>query len=115
MGKFYIMDTNPIVPKQHSTLPIKCCKTTIKYINMSQSDNNFTLYSQNGALSALPHVCMYFASFPASFAADWLISSGHFSIINVRRIMTLIGVGGPALSFAWIAFAGCARTQECGV
>ena len=77
-------------------------------------EKNFTFYSQNGALSALPHLCMYFSSFPASFVADWLISSGHFSILNVRRIMTLIGVGGPALSFVWIAFVGCARTQERG-
>ena len=71
------------------------------------------LILQNGALSALPHLCMYFASFPFSFAADWLISSGHFSVMNVRRIMTIFGVGGPALSFMWTAFVGCDRTQVC--
>ena len=58
---------------------------------------------------------MYLASFPLSFAADWLIGSGRFSILNVRRIMTLIGVGGPALSFALLAFVGCDRTQVRGV
>ena len=66
---------------------------------------------QNGALSALPHLCLYIASFPFSFAADWLINSGYFSVMNVRRIMTLFGVGGPALSFVWTAFVGCSRTQ----
>ena len=72
-----------------------------------------SLILQNGALSALPHLCMYFASFPFSFVADWLIGKGHFSVMNVRRIMTVFGVGGPAVSFVWTAFVGCDRTQVC--
>ena len=68
------------------------------------------LFFQNGGLSALPYLCMYVMSFPVSYTADLLVNSGRVSLTNIRRIFTLIGLGGPSVMFVALAFVGCDST-----
>ena len=61
-------------------------------------------YFQNGGLSALPYLCMYVMSFPVSYTADLLVNSGRLSLTNIRRVFTLMGLGGPSVMFVALAF-----------
>ena len=53
---------------------------------------------------------MYVMSFPVSYTADLLVNSGRLSITNIRRVFTLIGLGGPSIMFVVLAFVGCDST-----
>ena len=86
-------------------------KTVIYIIQHNfQMTNAMQYFLQNGALSALPYICMYFMTFPFSFFADYLINNGHCRLMNVRRLFVTLGVIGPGLSFAWLSFVGCNST-----
>ena len=71
---------------------------------------SLTFLPQNGGLSALPYLCMYLMSFPVSYIADLLVNSRRLSLTNIRRISTLIGLGGPSVMFVALAFVGCDST-----
>ena len=76
-----------------------------------RSDPVSPYFSQNGGLSALPYVCMYLMSFPVSYTADRLVNSGKFRTITIRKLFTIMGLGGPALALVWLAFVECDRVQ----
>ena len=40
---------------------------------------------------------MYVMSFPVSYTADLLVKSGRLSLTNIRRVFTLMGLGGPSV------------------
>lgn len=63
----------------------------------------------NGYLSSLPYLCMWFGSIFTSLAADWLITNKHMSTTNVRKLGNSIASIGPALFIVGASYAGCNR------
>ncbi|KAF2885040.1 hypothetical protein ILUMI_21156 [Ignelater luminosus] len=61
----------------------------------------------NGFLSALPYLAMWFFSMGISHVADWMLSSKHFTHTAVRKIINSIGQYGPAVALIAAAFTGC--------
>ena len=44
---------------------------------------------------------------PWSWFADWLIGSGKLGRTNVRKLSSIVGLIGPAIGLALLAFASC--------
>ena len=63
--------------------------------------------TMNGIVSALPFLLNWLASIPIGLMADWLISSGTLKRGTTRKLMTSIGLGGPALALLCLTFVGC--------
>ena len=63
--------------------------------------------TMNGIVSALPFLLNWLASIPIGLLADWLISSGTLSRGATRKLMTTIGLGGPAIALLSLTFVGC--------
>ncbi|XP_011506437.1 PREDICTED: sialin-like isoform X2 [Ceratosolen solmsi marchali] len=63
----------------------------------------------NGYLSSLPYLCMWFGSILTSWVADWLIARRHMSTSNVRKLGNSIASVGPALFIVGASYAGCDR------
>ncbi|XP_015113575.1 putative inorganic phosphate cotransporter isoform X2 [Diachasma alloeum] len=61
----------------------------------------------NGYLSSLPYLCMWFCSIFSSWLADWLITAGHVSRTNVRKLGTTIASVGPGIFIVGASYAGC--------
>ena len=49
-------------------------------------------------------------SFPVSYIADLLLNRELLSLTSVRRLMALIGIGGPSIMFIALAFVDCDST-----
>lgn len=63
----------------------------------------------NGILSSLPFLCMWFGSIITSWISDWLIVKDKMSVTNVRKWGTTIASVGPALFLISASYAGCDR------
>ena len=48
---------------------------------------------------------------PWGWLADWLIRNGKLSRTNVRKLSTVVGLGGPAIGLVLLAFADCDHTK----
>ena len=64
----------------------------------------------NGYLSSLPYLCMWFGSIITSWISDWLIMTEKMTSTNVRKWGTTIASAGPALFLIGASYAGCNRT-----
>ena len=62
--------------------------------------------STNGVLSALPMLCRYVGGIVHGQLADWLLSTGRLSRVNVRRVFNSICQLAPALALCLMAFSG---------
>ena len=49
-------------------------------------------------------------SFPVSHIADLLLNRELLSLTSVRRLMAMIGIGGPSIMFIALAFVDCDST-----
>ena len=65
---------------------------------------------QNGFLSALPHLCLWWFSIPWGWFADFLIRSGRLSQQSVRKLSNNVGMLGPSLGLLCLAYAKCDKT-----
>ena len=65
---------------------------------------------QNGFLSALPHLCLWWFSIPWGWFADFLIRSGRLSQQSVRKLSNNVGMIGPSLGLLCLAYAKCDKT-----
>ncbi|XP_018320987.1 putative inorganic phosphate cotransporter [Agrilus planipennis] len=63
----------------------------------------------NGFLSALPYLAMWFFSMGISHVADWMLTKKYFTHTSVRKIINGIGQYGPAVALFAAAFTGCDR------
>lgn len=61
----------------------------------------------NGYLSSLPYLSMWICSILSSWFADWIITAGHLSRTNVRKIGTTIASVGPGVFIVAASYAGC--------
>ncbi|XP_034936137.1 putative inorganic phosphate cotransporter isoform X2 [Chelonus insularis] len=61
----------------------------------------------NGYLSSLPYLCMWICSIISSWIADWIITAGHISRTNVRKLGTTIASLGPAIFIVTASYVGC--------
>ncbi|KAG8039041.1 hypothetical protein G9C98_003348 [Cotesia typhae] len=61
----------------------------------------------NGYLSSLPYLSMWICSILSSWFADWIITAGHISRTNVRKIGTTIASVGPGVFIVAASYAGC--------
>ncbi|KAK0095664.1 hypothetical protein PV326_007708 [Microctonus aethiopoides] len=61
----------------------------------------------NGYLSSLPYLCMWVSSIFSSWMADWIITAGHMSRTNIRKIGTTIASIGPGVFIIAASYAGC--------
>ncbi|XP_012715143.2 sialin [Fundulus heteroclitus] len=69
---------------------------------------HFDLQS-NGFLSSLPYLGSFPVSVLSGVAADWLIERKVFSITNVRKIFTFLGLLLPAVFLIAVCYAGCSH------
>nr|CAD7401468.1 unnamed protein product [Timema cristinae] len=65
---------------------------------------------QNGYLSALPYLIMWFVSLGSGCVADWMIAHNKLSVTNTRKIFTTIASVGPSIGIIAASYAGCDRT-----
>nr|CAD7199800.1 unnamed protein product [Timema douglasi] len=65
---------------------------------------------QNGYLSALPYLIMWFVSLGSGCLADWMIAHNKLSVTNTRKIFTSIASIGPSIGIIAASYAGCDRT-----
>lgn len=63
----------------------------------------------NGIISSLPYLAMWLFSLVIAWVADWLISSGRFSITQTRKLINSIGQYGPAVCLFIASYTGCNR------
>ena len=62
---------------------------------------------QNGFLSALPHLCLWWFSMPWGWFADYLIRTEKLSQPSVRKLSNAVGMLGPSLGLLCLAFVRC--------
>ena len=62
---------------------------------------------QNGFLSALPHLCLWWFSMPWGWFADYLIRTEKLSQPSVRKLSNAVGMIGPSLGLLCLAFVRC--------
>ncbi|PSN49739.1 putative inorganic phosphate cotransporter [Blattella germanica] len=65
---------------------------------------------ENGFLSALPYLVMWFSSICSGWLCDFLINRGYLSITSARKLFTTIASLGPAAGMIGASYAGCDRT-----
>lgn len=63
--------------------------------------------AQNGLLSSLPYLTMWFTSMAFGALADWCIVKDVLSVLNVRRVFTSIASLVCALGILAASYAGC--------
>lgn len=64
----------------------------------------------NGYLSSLPYLAMWFCSLLTSWLADMLIAKNFMSTTNVRKLGTTIASLGPGIFLIAASYAKCDRT-----
>ncbi|KAL6443630.1 hypothetical protein ACFW04_001629 [Cataglyphis niger] len=64
----------------------------------------------NGLVSSLPYLIMWFCSIASSWLADWIITRGIMSRTNVRKLGTTIASLGPGVFIIGASYASCDRT-----
>nr|CAD7456924.1 unnamed protein product [Timema tahoe] len=65
---------------------------------------------QNGYLSALPYLIMWFVSLGSGCVADWMIAHNKLSVTSTRKVFTSIASIGPSIGIIAASYAGCDRT-----
>ncbi|XP_018911132.1 putative inorganic phosphate cotransporter isoform X2 [Bemisia tabaci] len=63
--------------------------------------------TQNGALSALPYIVMWFAALMSGGIVDYLIKPDRLSTTTVRKIFVTIASAGPAIGILAASYSGC--------
>ncbi|KAK0050422.1 sialin [Biomphalaria pfeifferi] len=66
----------------------------------------------NGAFSMLPYLCMWLFISIAGVTADLFITRNIFSRVTTRKIMSSVGLFGPAICMVGLTFMDC--TQQVG-
>ncbi|EZA49274.1 Putative inorganic phosphate cotransporter [Ooceraea biroi] len=64
----------------------------------------------NGFVSALPYLVMWFCSLGSSWLADWMITRNIMSRTNVRKLGTTIASVGPGVFIIAASYASCDKT-----
>ena len=62
---------------------------------------------QNGYLSALPHLCLWWFSMPWGWFADYLIRTQRLGLSSVRKLSNAVGMLGPSIGLLCLAYARC--------
>lgn len=62
---------------------------------------------QNGSLSALPFLTMWFFAIISGWLSDFLVMKQYFSITKIRKIFTTVASVGPAAGVVAASYAGC--------
>lgn len=65
---------------------------------------------ENGFLTALPYLVMWFCSLGSGWLCDMLIIRGYISTTVARKIFTTIASVGPGIAIIAASYAGCDRT-----
>ncbi|KAF7262532.1 hypothetical protein EG68_00210 [Paragonimus skrjabini miyazakii] len=62
---------------------------------------------ENTGLSALPYIGLWCGQFISGWLSDWILSRKFFSVTIVRKLMTAVGMFGPAIMLLLISFLDC--------
>jgi hypothetical protein len=65
--------------------------------------------SENGLLSALPHIASFIVVMLTGGLADFIIRKGFLKRVNTRKLFHGIGTLSPAVCLLLIAFLDCQR------
>lgn len=65
---------------------------------------------ENGFLTALPYLVMWFCSMGSGWLCDKLITGGYLSTTTARKLFTTIASVGPGVGMIAASYAGCDRT-----
>lgn len=66
--------------------------------------------SENGVLSSIPYLGMWFCCMITSWIADWLITNKYMTTTGVRKLGTTIASIGPSLFLLGASYARCDKT-----
>ncbi|XP_075232067.1 putative inorganic phosphate cotransporter isoform X2 [Lycorma delicatula] len=66
--------------------------------------------AENGLLSSLPYLVMWFISLSSGVIADWVLKHDFCSITTLRKILATVGGVGPAVGVILASYAGCNRS-----
>lgn len=66
--------------------------------------------AENGLLSALPYLVMWFVSLSSGVIADWVLEREICRVTALRKILATIGGVGPAVGVVLASYAGCNKT-----
>ena len=64
----------------------------------------------NGILSGLPMLARYIGGVAIARLSDWLITSGHLSLLSARRLFNTTSQVAPAVAMVLMVYAGCNTT-----
>ncbi|KAF8566862.1 hypothetical protein P879_03391 [Paragonimus westermani] len=62
---------------------------------------------ENTGLSALPYIGLWCGQFISGWLSDWILSRNFFSVTVVRKLMTAVGMFGPATMLLLISLFDC--------
>ncbi|XP_042874622.1 putative inorganic phosphate cotransporter [Penaeus japonicus] len=62
---------------------------------------------QNGVISAIPFLMRYAGALTWSNLGDWLIRKGHLSIVQSRRLFSVVAMWGPGALIIGVVYSGC--------
>ena len=64
-------------------------------------------FSQTGLLSGSPHIARMAFSYLYSMFSDWLLRSKRMTLTGVRKLATLVCVGGQSVLTIGLSLSGC--------
>lgn len=69
----------------------------------------------NGFLSALPFIAVFISTLISGYICDWITKRNWVSLINMRRLQTIVSAMGPATCLVLVGYAGCSRYWAVGL
>ena len=72
---------------------------------MFSFSHNFDL--QLGLIDALPYFTASIFAMALATLADWLLTHGHLSLTNTRKMLMCVSMVGPAIGFVALGQVGC--------
>ncbi|RZF34614.1 hypothetical protein LSTR_LSTR008639 [Laodelphax striatellus] len=67
-------------------------------------------FAENGILSAIPYLVMWFVSICSGVIADWVLANNLLGVTALRKLLATIGGVGPAVGVVLASYAGCDKT-----
>ena len=77
----------------------------IVFKKMCSAFHNFDL--QLGLIDALPYFTASIFALALATFADWLLTHGHLSLTNTRKMLIFVSMVGPAIGFVALGQVGC--------
>lgn len=64
---------------------------------------------KNGVVSALPFIALFISCLSSGYLSDYVMKKNWISVINLRRLQTIVSAMGPATCILLAGYVGCNR------